>query len=89
MAKMTVERQLKLWANGDAHCPNEHGECCPDFSCCKPQLMWPEEQRQLFLTSPKATRELMLLGSLVSFAESLGSKVKINVAVAASKCQRR
>ena len=26
----------------------ERGECCPDFSCCQPQLFAPEEVRVMF-----------------------------------------
>lgn len=32
------------------------GECCPDFSCCSPKLLWPEEVRQSFKAADTATR---------------------------------
>jgi hypothetical protein len=36
------------------------GECCPDFSCCKPQLGWSLELRQKFMDSDENTRQNMM-----------------------------
>lgn len=41
------KKQLALWVEGKSiHVPN--GQCCPDFSCCIPQLKAPKEERELF-----------------------------------------
>ena len=47
---MTYKEQLKMWVEGNSvHDSDEKGEqCCPDFSCCKPELKAPKEERELF-----------------------------------------
>lgn len=47
---MTYEEQLQLWVEGKSvHDSDEKGEqCCPDFSCCRPELQVPKEERELF-----------------------------------------
>ena len=45
----TPEEQLELWVQGDSLCPNTNGDCCPDFSCCHPDLLVSEEKRRAFL----------------------------------------
>ena len=41
------KKQLALWVNGKSiHIPK--GDCCPDFSCCMPELKAPKEERELF-----------------------------------------
>ena len=47
---MTYKEQLRLWVEGESvHDSDEKGEqCCPDFSCCKPELKAPKEERELF-----------------------------------------
>jgi hypothetical protein len=47
------------------------GECCPDFSCCQPELMWSEELRLKFKNSNEHVRGEMLgmaLDQLLSHA---------------------
>lgn len=65
---MTGKEQLALWAAGESKCKNDRDECCPDFSCCVPQLQWPEEKRKKFmkavLDGDDGTREKMLMGAL-------------------------
>lgn len=47
---MKYEEQLKLWVEGNSvHDKDKEGEqCCPDFSCCRPELKAPKEERELF-----------------------------------------
>lgn len=47
---MDYKEQLRLWVEGESvHDSDEKGEqCCPDFSCCKPELKAPKEERELF-----------------------------------------
>ncbi len=60
----TPEQQLQSWVDGKPICPNTSHECCPDFSCCKPALMWPKEKRERFLRAEQGEREKMMMGSL-------------------------
>lgn len=66
---VTPDEQVRRWADSDPVCPSTTGECCPDFSCCRPKLLWPEEKRRLFVQSDQATRERMLVGSLVALVD--------------------
>lgn len=51
---MDIEEQLKKWEEGQSLHNEERGECCPDFSCCQPNLLAPSHERQAFA---KAYRE--------------------------------
>lgn len=62
----TADEQLRMWVEGESVCPNQDHECCPDFSCCKPQLRWPKDKRVLFAKSTQRQREGMLMGALGS-----------------------
>ena len=62
--EVTPEKQLKAWVEGVPLCPNSVGNCCPDFSCCQPSLMWPLEKRRAFRDSTESQRARMLQGSL-------------------------
>ena len=61
---MTSEEQLILWVDGVSKCPNARGECCPDFSCCKPVLLVSKRLRIIFKKSDQAERQKMLFGFL-------------------------
>ena len=69
---MTPAQQLKRWVAGRPQCPNSRGECCPDFSCCRPKLLWPESQRVAFRDASQEVRERMMLGALVGMIEGDG-----------------
>lgn len=59
------------WAPGET-APNyscEGGECCPDFSCCRPDLIWPREKRYAFVAAGEEKREHMLVGSLANLSD--------------------
>ena len=45
---MTMLRQMERWVGGDSVHNSERDECCPDFSCCHPGLIWTEEKRKKF-----------------------------------------
>lgn len=68
----TADEQLRRWVTGESVCPNEDHECCPDFSCCRPHLRWPEEKRRAFAAADRGTREKMLMGALGSLAADVG-----------------
>lgn len=44
---MNNEEHLDLWIGGRSEHDDE-GLCCPDFSCCFPELLWPVEERRVF-----------------------------------------
>ena len=45
---MTVDEQLKFWLSGKSIHNQDRDECCPDFSCCRPELQAPKEVREIF-----------------------------------------
>lgn len=64
----SVDHQVKYWAKGiPTHNP-VGDECCPDFSCCCPDLLANDEARRRFLiASDSGDDELktqMLMGFL-------------------------
>ena len=55
---MTYDEQIEKWVNGES----VHGEqCCPDFSCCRPELKWSEDQRRLWRNKPELRYEMALM----------------------------
>jgi hypothetical protein len=74
---VTPEDQLRRWADGDPVCPNTVGECCPDFSCCRKHLLWPEEKRRLFVQADRPTRDRMLVGSLAALSADAGLRAHV------------
>ena len=66
---LTPERQLQEWQRGNSMCPSTLSECCPDFSCCEPTLLQPQEVRDGYLrgTSEQKTELLgIFLGGLAT-----------------------
>lgn len=57
---MTPEEQLNKWIEGEPLCPNDRGECCPDFSCCQPELLVDRRVRQAFAEANDELRMSML-----------------------------
>jgi hypothetical protein len=45
---MSAEKQLEHWVKGWSVHNKRTDECCPDFSCCRPELKWPRAQRVKF-----------------------------------------
>jgi len=73
----TPDEQLKMWVEGKSVCPNSKHECCPDFSCCRPNMKWPSEKRARFMIAAQPEREKMLMGSLGALVESVGGKAHV------------
>ncbi len=72
---MKPEEQALLWLKGKSVHNKERDECCPDFSCCRPELLAPLEVRQVFynaeLKGDERTKNRLLgefLGRLLSSA---------------------
>lgn len=72
---MTYDEQLDAWAAGDSR----HGEqCCPDFSCCEPDLKAPDDERRLFLTRPEL-RDQLCMGFLGRAMAQLGKENEVHI----------
>ena len=46
--KERIAYQLEEWVKGNPIHNTIDEECCPDFSCCKPEFLQPEEIRRTF-----------------------------------------
>jgi hypothetical protein len=61
----THEEQLRLWVAGvstHVRTKGEEGyECCPDFSCCEPDMLAPVEVRKAFQVSSPEKRQKFLM----------------------------
>ena len=80
---MTSDEQLALWAKGESIHNTDRNECCPDFSCCQPELLASQEIRDKFKTAHEAGDDKTtwaMLGMFLSAAITLaapGKKVYI------------
>jgi hypothetical protein len=82
---MTNEEQLRQWVAGNPIHNDEHpagiegGECCPDFSCCNPELLAPKAIREEFAAARAAGDDKKVNRMLVAFLstslENWGCKV--------------
>lgn len=73
----TPEEQLQRWVDGDAVCPNTRHECCPDFSCCRPRMMWSKDKRERFMSASQGEREKMMMGALGGLAREAGVEAHV------------
>lgn len=62
--QLSVEEQLRAWVAGDSKHNEFSDECCPDFSCCRPELQWSKESREAFGNADEGMREAMLTHGL-------------------------
>ena len=77
---MKPEKQLKLWVKGELIHNDERDECCPDFSCCQPQLLAPEHERKIFLEAYQKDDEKILMSMSIEFLGRAFSSQKVYVA---------
>lgn len=66
---MTPDEQIDLWVKGQSIHNPDRDECCPDFSCCKPELLAPEAVRETFKSGNYKVRNRLLgefLGRLIA-----------------------
>lgn len=79
----TPEEQLDLWCEGKSvhRDADDGGECCPDFSCCSPDLAIPIEERKKFRAAyhakDDATCDRMAMGFLSGVVGEVCSKEEI------------
>lgn len=45
---MSPEKQLELWVSGQSVHNSRTGDCCPDFSCCRPEFEWNIKAKKKF-----------------------------------------
>lgn len=58
---MTCDEQLKLWLSGKPVHNKDRDECCPDLSCCQPELLACLEEREHFVAADSNERDRMLM----------------------------
>lgn len=73
----SIEHQLKEWIAGRPWHNTVRDECCPDFSCCRPNLLWPEDVRQKFANATGEMRSNMLMSSIGGLFADEGKTVHI------------
>jgi len=85
---ITSDEQLRRWVEGDSvhriftaasERWEQDGECCPDFSCCKPELLAEPEVRRAFAAAGEGDR-LKFLGSFLGAAIALAKNITGNAA---------
>jgi hypothetical protein len=74
---LSPDQQLAAWVDGRSICPSTTGECCPDFSCCRPKLQWPEAKRRQYAQASQGTREKMHMGALQSLFAAVGVRAHV------------
>ena len=74
---MTSDEQMAEWVSGNPLHNDTLDECCPDFSCCKPELLASLECRKAFVVADKETR-MSFLGTFLGAAmSSMGEKAHV------------
>lgn len=75
--------QLHLWVKGESvHArtgspPPNDWECCPDFSCCKPELQAPEAERRAFSKATEYERARYLSKYLAAFVATVDPRARV------------
>lgn len=69
---------MDLWVNGMPLHNHLDDECCPDFSCCKPSLIAPEETRKRFQSANNEEQMGMLAEFLGKGIESMGNDTEVS-----------
>lgn len=76
--EITTEEQLRRWVAGDStHRLDPSitgGECCPDFSCCNPQLLAEKSVREAFAAASQNGRTHFLIAFMDALITSLVGK---------------
>ena len=75
---LTPDDQLEQWVAGESLCPNTRGECCPDFSCCTPELLADYTTRRAFLDATDESR-MSFLGMFLGAAFEKAGNDKVYI----------
>ena len=79
---MNKYEQLGLWVEGKSvhRGSRTEGECCPDFSCCRPELLAPKDVREVFAAAYKLENEPVVMRMLMAFLGEALSGYKVHIA---------
>ncbi len=80
---MTSDEQLAAWVAGTPKhngATRSEGECCPDFSCCHPELLAPEDERRRFASAAEPVRYSMLMTFLARAIAVMAPDAKVHIA---------
>ncbi len=76
---MKIQDQLDSWVAGKPIHNNERDECCPDFSCCQPELLAPLKTREAFARADDEARMQMLMGFMGGMLAHEGLDEKVHI----------
>ena len=76
---MTQEEQLEKWVAGESIHDHENDQCCPDFSCCNPDLAAHIGDREIFQKYFLEGNDSGTMTMLTGFLLNLVMKTKVNV----------
>ena len=77
---MTSNKQMRQWVEGKSIHNIERDECCPDFSCCNPELLANKEDRKLFYECSQIKRTDVTDKMLMDFLSKAFANKNIYVA---------
>ena len=75
-----TEKQLQDWLNGNPkhlseYCiliNKQYDRCCPDLSCCYPNIAWPYKTKLNFINNSKFRREILIeFGSYIDIVSKV------------------
>jgi hypothetical protein len=76
---VTYQEQLERWVAGES--VHRENCCCPDFSCCRPELAAPAEVRQAFIAAGSSERTQFLSDFLSAVIQADAKLPKTEMAV--------
>lgn len=77
---MTIDEQLAEWLKGNPIHNDSRNECCPDFSCCQPDLLVDLQTRQAFVNANEELRMSMLGMFLGNAIAKIGIEKRVHIA---------
>lgn len=77
---MKTEEQLKRWRDGESLHNIETDECCPDFSCCKPELKADQATRNAYYNAWESKNHSLVTEFLMGFLSALANGTKTHIA---------
>lgn len=79
---MTCKEQLERWVAGESVHNDERDECCPDFSCCQPELLASEDERRAFKEAHDRGDENSIMAMLGGFLGAAMKRLGANAHIA-------
>lgn len=76
---MTPSEQLQKWLDGESIHNKERDECCPDFSCCRSELLATKEIRQRFVFGDDRIQQGLLGMFLARAIQTYKPKKKVHI----------